>query len=528
MLDRLQDILRRIVGRPENRNLPLWNADGASSPFAVPNAVEWLVRAGDSDRAELGHLLADLMRKVGPHDWTRLYASFRSPWIKPGDVAKLERLPADDAVEMIGVATLSASGYTREAALHALGRLGHPRAVPYVLLRLGDWVEQVRQAAVTTLRMLMDRGVAGELIEHHYLIEHLRVVQRVDLSSLDAEIRERLQAASSRTALESGLTTARSATRLFCFRLLDNELRHQPSLVERALGDSDPVVRSWVAGKVARGELDVTDEVFRSLLCDKASRVSTAIIRALVPEQVASYRAELIELSMADARPVRESARFVLSRAESIDFAATCRSLLESESPYLIRPGWVACLGETGDASDFERIVSLLDHPRSRVRAAAVTAAGRLDRDRAAPMVVRMLADSSGHVRRAAVVVLADATSTLWTSTAYDTLRSGSERAQAAALNALTARGSWDSVPPLLHALLADSDEVRDRAWQGIYDWHRRHGSHGWIKPSTECRAEISRVWPEVRDRDDAPDWAIDQWSSLKRWIEDLIEEVVQ
>ena len=353
-------------------------------------------------------------------------------------------------VEMLGVATLSASGYTREAALHALGRLGHPRAVPYVLLRLGDWVEQVRQAAVATLRALMDRGVASQLIEHHYLIEHLRVVQRVELSSLDAEIRERLQAASSRTALESGLAAERAATRLFCFRLLDDELRLQPSVVERALGDRDPVVRSWIAGKVARGELDVADEVFRSLLCDKASRVSTTMIRALAPEHVASYRAELIELAMADARPVRESARFVLSRAESIDFAATCRSRLDSESRDAIRPGWVACLGETGDASDFERIVTILDHPRSRVRAAAVTGAGRLAYDRAAPMVVSMLADSSGHVRRAAVGALSEAAPARWTSTAYETLRSGPERGKAAALSALTARGSWDAVPTVV------------------------------------------------------------------------------
>ncbi len=281
MLDRLQEILRRIVGRPENRNLPLWNAHDTSSPFAVPNAVEWLVRAGDSDRAELGQLLAGLMRKVGPHDWTRLYANFRSPWIKPGDVAKLERLRADDAVELLGVATLSASGYTREASLHAIGRLGHPRAVPYVLLRLGDWVEQVRQAAVATLRSLMDRGVASQLIEHHYLIEHLRVVRRVDLLGLDAEIRERLRATASSTALESGLTAERAATRLFCFRLLEEELQVQPSLVNKALRDKDPVVRSWIAGKVARGELDVTDQVFRSLLCDKASRISTTMISAV-------------------------------------------------------------------------------------------------------------------------------------------------------------------------------------------------------------------------------------------------------
>lgn len=525
VLNRLQDILRRIVGRPRNRNLPRWHIDDTSSPFAVTNEVEWLVRADDSERAELGRLLAGLMRTVEAREWMRLDASLRSSWIKPIDVAKLERLPPDDAVEMLGVATLSASGYTRETALLALGRLGHPRAVPYVLLRLRDWVEQVRQAAVTALRALMDRDVASQLIEYHVLIERLRIVQRVDLSGLEAEIRARLRAPSSRAALESGLAAERAVTRLFCFRLLEDELRLQPSMIDRALDDSDPMVRSWIAGKVARGELDVADEVFRSLLCDKDSRVSTTMIRALAPEHVASCRADLIELAMADLRAVRESARFVLSRAESIDFAAICRSRLESESRAAIRPGWVACLGETGDANDFERVVALLDHPCSRIRAAAVTAAGRFDRDRAASMVAGLLADSSGSVRRVVVVVLAGATPALWMATAYDILRSGSERARTAALNALIARGSWDAVPPLLHALRADSDEVRDRAWRGIYDWQRRHGPHGWIKPSAECRAEIARVWFDIRDRDDAPDWAIGQWSNFKRWVEEQLKE---
>ncbi len=248
----------------------------------------------------------------------------------------------------------------------------------------------------------------------------------------------------------------------------------------------------------------------------------------MLPEHVASYRDDLMELAMADARPVRESARFVLTRTESIDFAAGCRSRLDSVSRDAIRPGGVACLGETGDAGDFERVAALLDHPRSRVRAAAVTAVGRIDRDRAARAVAGMLVDSSGYVGRAAVAVLAEATPALWTSAAYDILTSASERAQAAALKALTARGSWDAVPPLLHALLADSEEVRDRAWQGIHDWHRRHGSHGWIKPSAECRAEILRVWPKVREWDDAPNWAMAEWRGLKNWIHHVTEEATR
>jgi HEAT repeat protein len=249
------------------------------------------------------------------------------------------------------------------------------------------------------------------------------------------------------------------------------------------------------------------------------------MIRALVPEHVASHRPDLMELAMADARPVRESARFVLSQTEPVDFASACRSRLDAEARDAIRPGWIACLGETGGVGDFERVAAFLDHPRSRVRAAAVTAAGRLDRDRTAPAAARLLADSSGHVRRAAVAVLAGAQPSHWTATAYEILASGSERAQAAALGALTARGVWDAIPPLLHGLLTGSEEVRQRAWLGLCDWHRRHGSHGWLKPSGECRAEISRIWPHVRSRNDAPDWAMAEWRELKKWIEQLTEE---
>ncbi|GAB4547754.1 MAG: hypothetical protein Tsb0013_07770 [Phycisphaerales bacterium] len=53
----------------------------------------------------------------------------------------------------------------------------------------------------------------------------------------------------------------------------------------------------------------------------KSKRVSANMIRVVAPEHVVSYRTELIELAMADARPVRESTRFVLSRVESIDYA---------------------------------------------------------------------------------------------------------------------------------------------------------------------------------------------------------------
>jgi hypothetical protein len=61
MLNRFQDILGRIVGRPGSKILPLWTVDETTSPYGVPNLLEWLKQAEASDRAKLGHLLAGLM-----------------------------------------------------------------------------------------------------------------------------------------------------------------------------------------------------------------------------------------------------------------------------------------------------------------------------------------------------------------------------------------------------------------------------------------------------------------------------------
>ena len=79
-------------------------------------------------------------------------------------------------------------------------------------------------------------------------------------------------------------------------------------------------------------------------------------------------------------------------------------------------------------------------------------------------------------------------------------------------------------MPPLLEALLVNSDELRERAWLGIHDWQRRYAMQGWIRPSAACRADIERVWPRVRDSSDAPESAAREWAGLRRWIDEILD----
>src|SRR5690606_16114125 len=122
-----------------------------------------------------------------------------------------------------------------------------------------------------------------------------------------------------------------------------------------------------------------------------------------------------------------------------------------------VAPGWIATLGETGNAeTDFETVLRVVEHPRSRVRAAAVAALGKLDHHRAASAVVERLDDSSGIVRRAAIAVLAETPRHWWYKRARILVEAGTDGGQVAALHLLNLQSGWDTIPVLLQALLSE------------------------------------------------------------------------
>lgn len=419
------------------------------------------------------------------------------------------------------MATLSASGFVREDALRALGRLAHPRSVGYVLMRLGDWVVQVRSAAVAALDALVQRGVAAELITHHGLVERLERVERVDLSAVAARIRAHLREARSREALEVGLVSERATTRLFCWRTIEAELDGDRALLERALRDRDPLVRAWVAARVLTTSAADDTQLVRALLRDRASRVRACVLRALPRERVDVWRDELCELALCDAAGLRELARFVLRHANPPDFAALCRARLDSASGGAPRAGWIATLGELGAPSDFERVAAWIDHPSARVRAAALAAALRLDRTRAEPAVVRALEDPRRAVRAVAWRCLRDAPRELWTAKAEELLRGNDASVQRNALIALTSTRDWRAVPALLGGLLAPHESTRTLAWQGIDAWQRRNGVRGWLRPSDDVKRRLAMLWPRARERRDAPPAFANAWDTFRRKLDE-------
>ena len=233
MIRRLAEILGIVAPRHVHRFLPSWSISEDSSPFAVSNGIPWLLRASGDEFRAIGHRLARLMREFRPEDWPRAYCVFRYVQIQPPDIRRLLSLPPDDAVEMLGVASLNSDGHVRETALQGLERLRHPRSLIYVFPRLGDWVPQVRHAAARLLRALMDVGIADELMTRYCLIRRLDDVKRVDLRGIRKEIEVYLRSPDSLPSVRRALESQDAGQRMFAFQLLEPLLDRM--LLDKAL-----------------------------------------------------------------------------------------------------------------------------------------------------------------------------------------------------------------------------------------------------------------------------------------------------
>jgi len=92
------------------------------------------------------------------------------------------------SVHLLGVASLNYSGYIREKALKLSSGLPDSRIIPYILLRLSDWVLPVRNLALHILKSKFTAENFDAFIDNFYLIDKLQNVSRVDLKSVSRRL----------------------------------------------------------------------------------------------------------------------------------------------------------------------------------------------------------------------------------------------------------------------------------------------------------------------------------------------------
>jgi hypothetical protein len=189
-----------------------------------------------------------VMRERSPYRW-----SYPSAWaeLKPDRLGLLQRF-GRESVCALGMASLHFSGYVRDEALRKLTDAQDGTELPFLLLRLNDWVQEVRHTAHLLVRERLTIKYAPFFVSNIVLVSRLRLVRRGHQAEIVGAIECLLKSKDCQEAVETGLRSTDGHVKRACYELaFESASFDQVLLIERALSEKDPAVRLRAAERIS-------------------------------------------------------------------------------------------------------------------------------------------------------------------------------------------------------------------------------------------------------------------------------------
>jgi HEAT repeat protein len=252
--------------------------------------------------------------------------SFTDGWceMSPAQLAKFAGAPESWA--FVALASCHGSGFVRQAALRELARRREPRGLPFIAIRLNDWVAEVRVAAQAALTGFLYASFAPALVATLPLLFSLERQRRGDHAVVVAWVRTLLQSPDSREAVLDGCLSEDADVRRLCYRLAIAAEGAEPApILAQALSDSQPVIRVWAVRTAAS---DVTrpwarDVAFQAL-SNRSVQVRSVALQSLADVLPPEDLRRLAEKALLDeSATARWQARMLRLRLGAFDLPSS-------------------------------------------------------------------------------------------------------------------------------------------------------------------------------------------------------------
>lgn len=442
-----------------------------------------LARAGPDELVSLSERMRSYCFLGDPYgnEWSRLTPSELQKWVGPGEPGIL----------VLGLSSFHANGYVREAAVMRLALLNDGAELPYLLLRLNDWVPQVRAAALDAVVKRVRPDYVEHFVHNLALVVHLEGVKRSDQGDVLRAISSLLALPAARipmiAAMRSRCTTVRRASFRFLTRNRSDDLA---DLLTAALAVEDPIVRLWTA-RTASAEL--RGDALRGVLDRLDSDPSALVRREALAAWADHFPDEAFDRLMAGAMDTRAAtraeARFRL-RDRGADFAQVYRAALATDRPARLASA-VAGLTETGRPEDASALLPLLSHQSPRVRRAVVRGLVWLAGERYLDAAFDVLGDPARSVSSAAWESLKPHAQALGGPRIHSLLDpSKPEHVREYGLRLLERLPKWDAVSYLLLASAESDEPIASQARKFLRRWNARFN----VAQTAPTKAQLVRL----------------------------------
>ncbi len=413
------------------------------------------------------------------HGWGRLRPSVVSRFAK-----------SRSAISLLGLASFHGNGYVREAAVAELASWRTGRELTFLLIRLNDWVSQVREAAETAVRSRVEPSYAVHLLANISLIVHLRVCGRVDRRLAD-DVCNLLKRAECREVLQSGMASNDKVIRRTSFQLAaESDPSARASLVRALMTDTDGAARLWaVRHFLPSATPEELAGVIEPMLHDRFMPVRREALCALASKQP-DLAAEALRRALLDSHvSMREAARYFLKVAGAPDARSFYIEAVE-RGKVAEQYAAICGLGETGGAADVPRVLHRLASPVTKIRRAAVYAMGKLDAEGCITRLVEFVGDAQPSVSRAAQRALLPKAGSIPLERLESLFNDVAFHVRRNALTLILHAGKWSKLPTMLTAC-ADADaKIAGSASTALREWLSNY-NRSYVEPT---RADFERI----------------------------------
>ncbi len=475
----------------------------SGEPAVIPDIL-YLIFSKDSAISHAAvKAIDDLLHIVSPKDliWfdqyfrqrTSNWSHYNSDWNKlnPTKLKIISKFPGYQ-LSLLALLSFHESGYIREEATKRLDLIDNGREIQFILLRLNDWVDQVRDKAAEAIEKRITKRYAPFLLSNIYLISALARSGRYNHSSFIESVHILIRKDELKDAVRKTLHSDDIYIRRECYKIvLKSDTSYLIEVIQEGISDSDVVVRNSIIKSLKRiPDFSLSEQYLEKLEKDTFMPNRREILNLYI-ELFPKFSDEKLINGLFDPHPsIRYDARYYLSKKKVIDFPEKYREAINSSTGKNLI-GIIGGLGETGDLNDAKLIAKYLKHRIAKIRKASIKAIAKLSADNYKESFLKLIMDDSPRVSKEAALALLQCRYQSIVRELWDTFEKSDKIHVAKNILFIASKLSkWEGIIYIIEALASQHEDIKEIANDYLNRWLWNF-NRSFTKPSNNQKEKI-------------------------------------
>ncbi len=475
----------------------------------IPNAL-WLLLSNDEElKLITAQLLHEVITSISTTQLKKVDSLFRErtslewsyDWRRENPKNLITSSMSEcERTTIFGLCSFHPNGYFREKAIKALSNMSSENTLPYLLIRLNDWVGIVRDCAKKSVKNLIGLQDARVIVNNLPLVIGLRNCTRYDHSDIINDILSILLRPECYSQLERGLTLNDEKVRRYCYEIIiENGVLNNKIILDYILEDSSPYNRLLAIRNIKENiSLEELEILIKLFLSDKFAPIRKLVLEVFY-EFDSRRSVPILKDSLFDRHySVRETARYLLKNHCNYDFASLYRNKLKTLT---LSRGAIYGMGETGRVADTIFIVPFLDHERSKIIQASIRALSNLDFETYKDIFITLITDSRPGVSKEARKVLTNKVNIVDVEEIYDIFKESelSFVQKNAAILLGSIKNKWETIRYIVEICANIDEEISQFGYSALNRWKIKF-NRSYILPSKKQVLNIKEALTKYGD----------------------------